>query len=103
MLLDGLRIRKALHFHELGSDTSNKRSQNENMAQEIKSAYKNAHFATKAIHVGQDPDPNTGAVTVPISLATTFAQASPGQHRVCRVILHHFVSSLLVFLSWISD
>jgi cystathionine gamma-lyase len=35
-------------------------------------------FGTKAIHAGQDPDPYTGAVAVPISLASTFAQASPG-------------------------
>ena len=33
---------------------------------------------TIAIHAGQDPDAQTGAVCVPISLATTFAQASPG-------------------------
>jgi hypothetical protein len=35
-------------------------------------------FASKAIHAGQEPDPRTGAVTVPISLATTFAQPTPG-------------------------
>ena len=33
---------------------------------------------TIAIHAGQEPDAQTGAVCVPISLATTFAQASPG-------------------------
>lgn len=37
-------------------------------------------FASKAIHAGQEPDPRTGAVTVPISLATTFAQPTPGTH-----------------------
>lgn len=37
-------------------------------------------FTTTAIHAGQDPEPRTGAVTVPISLATTFVQPSPGQH-----------------------
>lgn len=37
-----------------------------------------AGFSTTAIHVGQEPDPRTGAVVVPISLATTFHQASPG-------------------------
>eukprot|EP00762_Andalucia_godoyi_P007045 ANDGO_07656.mRNA.1 Cystathionine gamma-lyase len=36
-------------------------------------------FGTKAIHVGQDPDPNTGAVITPISLSTTFAQHAPAQ------------------------
>lgn len=35
-------------------------------------------FSTRAIHAGQEPDPSTGAVSVPISLATTFAQGSPG-------------------------
>ena len=37
-----------------------------------------AHFATLAVHVGSEPDPRTGAVTVPISLATTFAQPTLG-------------------------
>lgn len=36
-------------------------------------------FATRAIHVGSAPDPVTGAVVVPLSLATTFAQPSPGE------------------------
>lgn len=35
-------------------------------------------FSTRAIHAGQHPDPVTGAVCVPISLATTYAQSSPG-------------------------
>jgi cystathionine gamma-synthase len=38
-------------------------------------------FETRAIHAGQDPDPVTGAVVTPISLATTFAQEEVGQHR----------------------
>eukprot|EP00461_Guttulinopsis_vulgaris_P000204 UN00204 len=38
-------------------------------------------FTTRAIHAGQEPEPRTGAVTVPISLATTFAQETPGVHR----------------------
>ena len=28
-------------------------------------------FETRAVHTGQEPDPTTGAVVVPISLATT--------------------------------
>ena len=36
-------------------------------------------FATRAIHVGSAPDPVTGAVVAPISLASTFAQRSPGE------------------------
>ncbi len=38
-------------------------------------------LATRALHVGQGPDPATGAVVVPMHLATTFAQESPGRHR----------------------
>jgi len=38
-------------------------------------------FATKAIHVGQDPDPSTGSTIPPIHLTTTFTQESPGKHK----------------------
>jgi cystathionine gamma-synthase len=38
-------------------------------------------FETRAIHAGQEPDPATGAVVPPISLATTFAQDAVGDHR----------------------
>jgi cystathionine gamma-synthase len=38
-------------------------------------------FETRAIHAGQDPDPVTGAVVVPIGLATTFAQDAVGDHK----------------------
>ena len=38
-------------------------------------------FETRAVHVGQEPDEATGAITVPIHLATTFVQPAPGQHR----------------------
>jgi cystathionine gamma-synthase len=38
-------------------------------------------FETRAIHAGQDRDPATGAVVVPIHLATTFAQDAVGEHR----------------------
>ncbi len=37
-------------------------------------------FATKAIHVGQDPDPTTGATIVPIYQTSTYTQPAPGQH-----------------------
>lgn len=43
-------------------------------------AAKRAGFATRAIHVGQGPDPGTGAVVQPIHLATTFAQEGIGRH-----------------------
>ena len=38
-------------------------------------------FETRAIHAGQAPDPTTGAIVPPISLATTFAQDGVGVHR----------------------
>jgi cystathionine gamma-synthase len=37
-------------------------------------------FATKAIHVGQDPEAITGAVTVPVFQTSTFAQEAVGKH-----------------------
>jgi cystathionine gamma-synthase len=37
-------------------------------------------FETRAIHVGQDPEPTTGAVTVPIFQTSTFAQPRVGEH-----------------------
>jgi cystathionine gamma-synthase len=37
-------------------------------------------FSTKAIHVGQDPEPVTGAVTVPVFQTSTFAQEAVGKH-----------------------
>jgi len=40
------------------------------------------HFATKAIHEGQDPRQwSSGAVNPPIHLATTYQQDGPGKHR----------------------
>ena len=38
-------------------------------------------FATDAIHVGQEPDENTGAVMPPINLATTFAYENTEKHK----------------------
>ncbi|NXM81318.1 CGL lyase, partial [Oenanthe oenanthe] len=39
------------------------------------------HFATTAIHVGQDPEQwRSGAVVPPITLSTTFKQRAPGEH-----------------------
>ncbi|WP_174250785.1 cystathionine gamma-synthase [Tuwongella immobilis] len=37
-------------------------------------------FATRAIHVGQDADPATGATVVPIYATSTFTQSAPGEH-----------------------
>jgi cystathionine gamma-synthase len=38
-------------------------------------------FATRAIHAGQQPDPTTGAVIVPIHASSTFAQDGVGGTR----------------------
>lgn len=38
-------------------------------------------FDTKAIHAGQDPDPSTGAVTVPIYQTSTYVQDALGKHK----------------------
>ena len=38
-------------------------------------------FETLAIHVGQQPDPATGAVVPPLSLSTTFRQRAVGEHQ----------------------
>jgi cystathionine beta-lyase/cystathionine gamma-synthase len=38
-------------------------------------------FSTKAIHAGQEPDPATGAVMVPIYQTSTYAQESLGHHK----------------------
>jgi cystathionine gamma-lyase len=38
-------------------------------------------FNTKVIHAGQDPEPRTGAVCVPVYQTSTYAQSSPGVHK----------------------
>ncbi|MBZ5670609.1 MAG: cystathionine gamma-synthase [Acidobacteriia bacterium] len=38
-------------------------------------------FATDAIHSGQEPDPATGAIIVPIYQTSTFVQEELGKHR----------------------
>jgi len=43
-------------------------------------SYSSSGFATRCIHAGSRPDPTTGAVVTPISLASTFAQKAPGEH-----------------------
>ncbi len=39
------------------------------------------HFATRAIHAGQSPDPSTGAIMTPIYATSTYVQRSPGVHQ----------------------
>jgi cystathionine gamma-synthase len=38
-------------------------------------------FETRAIHVGQEPDPATGAITTPIYQTSTFVQDAVGVHK----------------------
>jgi cystathionine gamma-synthase len=38
-------------------------------------------FETRAIHEGQDPDPATGSVTVPIYQTSTYVQDAVGEHK----------------------
>ena len=42
--------------------------------------YSETRFATRAIHVGQTPDPLTGAAVPPLYLTSTYVQSSPGVH-----------------------
>jgi cystathionine gamma-lyase len=38
-------------------------------------------FATRAIHVGQAPDPASGATVPPLYLTSTYTQTAPGVHK----------------------
>src|SRR5262245_21245586 len=38
-------------------------------------------FETRAIHVGQEPDPATGAAVVPIYQTSTYVQEDVGRHK----------------------
>jgi cystathionine gamma-lyase len=42
---------------------------------------KNHDFSTRCIHGGQEPDPTTGSVNVPIYATSTYAQSAPGEHK----------------------
>jgi cystathionine gamma-lyase len=44
-------------------------------------------FGTRAVHVGSDPDPSTGAVIPAISLSTTYKQHGVGNHKVSVVVI----------------
>lgn len=46
-----------------------------------KEFYTNKGFSTRALHVGNDPDPSTGAISPPIFQTSTYVQASPGVHK----------------------
>src|SRR3954463_9344247 len=47
----------------------------------MKENAKNLGFATRAIHTGQEPDPLTGAVSVPIYPTSTYVQEEIGKHK----------------------
>ena len=62
-----------------------------------------AGFSTRAIHAGQEPDPATGAVTVPIYQTSTYAQEALGKnlgyeyartHNLTRASLEGCLASL---------
>ena len=38
-------------------------------------------FETRAIHVGQEPDPATGAIITPIYQTATYVQDAVGEHK----------------------
>jgi cystathionine beta-lyase/cystathionine gamma-synthase len=38
-------------------------------------------FSTRCVHAGQEPDPSTGAVMMPIYTTSTYVQSSPGVHK----------------------
>lgn len=46
-----------------------------------KETYKDKGFSTRALHVGNEPDPSTGAISPPIFQTSTYVQASPGVHK----------------------
>ena len=47
----------------------------------MKKSHSKPGFATRAIHAGQEPDPSTGAVTVPIFATSTYVQEGIGKHK----------------------
>src|SRR3954462_12946114 len=60
-------------------------------------------FETRAIHVGQEPDPTTGAVITPIYQTSTYVQEAVGVHKgyeysrtdnPTRTALHQVLASL---------
>ena len=62
-----------------------------------------AGFSTRAVHAGQEPDPTTGAVVVPIYQTSTYAQEALGRnkgfeyartHNVTRFALERNLASL---------
>lgn len=46
----------------------------------MKKIEKKLGFSTRAIHAGQKPDKETGAIMTPVYMSSTFVQKSPGKH-----------------------
>ena len=40
-----------------------------------------ARFSTVCLHAGQEPDPATGAITIPIYQTSTYVQEELGKHK----------------------
>jgi len=47
----------------------------------VKGDWKSRGFSTRAIHAGQQPDPTTGAVSVPIYATSTYVLDELGRHK----------------------
>src|SRR5713101_2779359 len=78
------RVCSCRRGQDLGSSNINPASAQQSVRQRyVKSAPARWHFvmrfSTKAIHAGQDPDPATGSVTVPVYLTSTYMQIRPGR------------------------
>ncbi len=60
-------------------------------------------FGTRAIHVGSEPNAETGAVIPPISLSTTYKQDAVGKHKVRKKNLDicAFSSDRLTFIVFV--
>lgn len=61
-------------------------------------------FGTRAIHVGSEPNAETGAVIPPISLSTTYKQDGIGNHKVSHGVLKFKRASFLLgnMAAWFS-
>lgn len=69
-------------FNGEPSTTTNGEPSNANGLNGLKTKHHIDGFGTRAIHVGSEPDPATGAVIPPISLSTTYKQDGVGNHKV---------------------
>lgn len=61
--------------------TAPNNTNNESPSTTSEKSLESCGFSTRAVHVGQEPDPRTGATIPPISLSVTYTQEGPGAHR----------------------